>query len=77
MLGLCGQAINSSLLIVGKVFGLTPIQLVFSYAKRYKLVLGITILSMFLLVGARLLVPAAITKLIDTVTTLDRYSTII
>jgi ATP-binding cassette subfamily B protein/subfamily B ATP-binding cassette protein MsbA len=47
---------------------LTPIQLVFSYAKRYKLVLGITILSMFLLVGARLLVPAAITKLIDIVT---------
>jgi ATP-binding cassette subfamily B protein len=47
---------------------LTPIQLVFSYAKRYKLVLGITILSMFLLVGARLLVPAAITRLIETVT---------
>jgi ATP-binding cassette subfamily B protein len=57
------------ILIVGKVLGLTPIQLVFSYAKRYKLVLGITILSMFVLVGARLLIPAAITKLIDTVTT--------
>ncbi len=48
---------------------MTPIQLVFSYAKRYKLELGVTILSMFLLVGARLLVPAAITKLIDIVTT--------
>jgi ATP-binding cassette, subfamily B, bacterial len=47
---------------------LTPIQLVFSYAKRYKLELGITIVSMFLLVGARLLIPAAITKLIETVT---------
>jgi ATP-binding cassette subfamily B protein len=61
--------VKLTLFIVGKVFGLTPIQLVFSYAKRYKLELGITIMSMFLLVGARLLIPAAITKLIETVTT--------
>ncbi len=67
-MGHCVSPENSPLLIVGKVFGLTPIQLVFSYAKRYKLVLGITIVSMFVLVGARLLIPAAITKLIDTVT---------
>ena len=45
-----------------------PIELVFSYARRYKLVLSITILSMFLLVGARLLVPLAIRKLITEVT---------
>ncbi|MGE5123783.1 MAG: ABC transporter ATP-binding protein [Acidobacteriaceae bacterium] len=45
-----------------------PLELVFSYARRYKLVLGITILSMFLLVGARLLVPLAIRKLITEVT---------
>ena len=47
---------------------MTPIQLVFSYAKRYKLALSITIISMFLLVGAQLLVPAAIRNLIDIVT---------
>jgi ABC-type multidrug transport system fused ATPase/permease subunit len=51
-----------------KALRLKPIQLVFSYARRYKLVLTITIISMFLLVGARLLIPAVITKLIDIVT---------
>ncbi len=47
---------------------MTPIQLVFSYAKRYKLALTITIISMFLLVGTQLLVPWAIRNLIDIVT---------
>ncbi len=47
---------------------MTPIQLVFSYARRYKLALSITIISMFLLVGAQLLVPWAIRNLIDIVT---------
>ena len=44
------------------------IQLVFAYAKRYKLVLIVTIISMFLLVGAQLLVPEAIRRLIEIVT---------
>jgi ATP-binding cassette, subfamily B, bacterial len=47
---------------------LTPIQLVFSYARRYKRVLIITIISMFVLVGARLIVPLAIRALIADVT---------
>jgi ATP-binding cassette subfamily B protein len=47
---------------------LTPIQLVLSYAKRYKLALGITILSTFVLVGARLIVPKIIGTLIADVT---------
>ena len=51
-----------------KVIGLKAIQLVFAYAKRYKLVLIITIISMFLLVGAQLLVPEAIRRLIEIVT---------
>ena len=41
-----------------------PIQLVFSYARRYKLVLLITIISMFLLVGVQLLIPWIIRTLI-------------
>ncbi len=45
-----------------------PIQLVFSYARRYKLVLIITIISMFLLVGVQLLVPWIIRTLINNVT---------
>ena len=45
-----------------------PIQLVFSYARRYRLALIITILSMFLLVGVQLLVPWVIRTLINTVT---------
>lgn len=45
-----------------------PIQLVFSYARRYKLVLVITIISMFLLVGVRLGVPAIIRILVENVT---------
>lgn len=45
-----------------------PIQLVFSYARRYKLVLIITIISMFLLVGVQLLIPWIIRKLIANVT---------
>jgi len=47
---------------------LKPIQLVFSYARRYRLALIITILSMFLLVGVQLLVPWVIRTLINTVT---------
>ncbi len=53
---------------VGKVYVLTPIQLVFSYARRYKLVLTITVISMFLLVGLQLLIPWAIRTLINIVT---------
>jgi ATP-binding cassette subfamily B protein len=53
---------------VGKVLSLTPIQLVFSYAKRYKLVLIITVISMFLLVGMQLLIPWIIRALIADVT---------
>ncbi|MFZ2095723.1 MAG: ABC transporter ATP-binding protein [Anaerolineales bacterium] len=45
-----------------------PIQLVFSYAKRYKRVLIITVISMFLLVGTQLLVPWVIRTLIADVT---------
>jgi ATP-binding cassette subfamily B protein len=47
---------------------LKPIQLVFSYARRYKLVLIITVISMFMLVGAQLLVPWVIRTLIADVT---------
>ncbi len=46
-----------------------PIQLVFSYARRYRLVLTITVVSTFMLVGARLYIPQAITQLINVVTT--------
>ena len=45
-----------------------PIQLVFFYAKRYRVVLIITIISMFLLVGVQLLVPWIIRKLVEIVT---------
>jgi ATP-binding cassette, subfamily B, bacterial len=48
---------------------LTPIQLVFSYAKRYKLVLAITIISTLLLVAVQLLIPWAIRSLVTVVTT--------
>jgi len=47
---------------------LKPIQLVFSYARRYKLVLIITIISMFLLVVVQLLIPWIIRTLIINVT---------
>jgi ATP-binding cassette subfamily B protein len=47
---------------------LKPLNLVFSYAKRYKLVLIITIISMFLLVGVQLLIPWIIRTLIADVT---------
>jgi ATP-binding cassette subfamily B protein len=47
---------------------LTPIQLVMSYARRYRLVLGITILSTLLLVGVQLVVPLIIRSLIADVT---------
>ena len=57
-----------NILIVRKVFGLKPIQLVFSYARRYKLVLIITIISMFLLVGVQLLIPWIIRTLVADVT---------
>ena len=45
-----------------------PLQLVFSYARRYRLVLVITVISMFLLVGVQLLVPWIIRTLIADVT---------
>jgi ATP-binding cassette subfamily B protein/subfamily B ATP-binding cassette protein MsbA len=47
---------------------LTPIQLVLFYARRYKLVLAITIISTFALVGTRLLVPRIIGILVADVT---------
>ncbi len=47
---------------------MTPIQLVLSYAKRYKLVLTITILGTLLLVGVQLAVPLIIRQLIADVT---------
>jgi ATP-binding cassette subfamily B protein len=47
---------------------LTPIQLVLFYARRYKLVLTITIISTFVLVGTRLLVPRIIGILVADVT---------
>jgi len=49
-------------------FFLKPIQLVLSYARRYKLVLIITIISMFLLVGVQLLIPWIIRTLVANVT---------
>jgi ATP-binding cassette subfamily B protein len=51
-----------------RLFVLKPLNLVFSYAKRYKLVLIITIISMFLLVGVQLLIPWIIRTLIADVT---------
>ena len=45
-----------------------PIQLVFSYARRYKLYIVITIISMFLLVGMSLAIPWIIRALIADVT---------
>jgi ATP-binding cassette subfamily B protein len=47
---------------------LTPIKLVLSYARRYKLVLIITIISTLLLVGVQLAVPLIIRSLITDVT---------
>jgi len=47
---------------------LKPIQLVFSYARRYKLNIIITIISMFLLVGMSLAIPWIIRALIADVT---------
>jgi ATP-binding cassette subfamily B protein len=47
---------------------LTPIQLVLFYTRRYKLVLTITIISTFVLVGTRLLVPRIIGILVADVT---------
>ena len=61
-------ALDKSLSGIERLFGLKPIQLVFSYARRYKLVLIITIISMFLLVGVQLLIPWIIRTLITDVT---------
>jgi ATP-binding cassette subfamily B protein/subfamily B ATP-binding cassette protein MsbA len=47
---------------------LKPLKLVFSYARHYKLVIIITIISMFLLVGVQLLIPWIIRTLIADVT---------
>src|SRR4030042_3151654 len=49
-------------------YGLKPLKLVLSYARRYKLVLVITIISMFLLVGVQLVIPWIIRTLIAAVT---------
>ncbi len=53
---------------VRKAYRLKPLQLVFSYARRYRRVLVITVISMFLLVGVQLLVPWVIRTLIADVT---------
>ncbi len=45
-----------------------PFQLVFRFARRYKLALALTIISMLLLVGAQLVIPWVIKILISTVT---------
>lgn len=45
-----------------------PFQLVFRFARRYKLALALTITSMLLLVGAQLVIPWVIKVLISTVT---------
>ncbi len=45
-----------------------PIPLVFRFARRYKLALSLTIISMLLLVGAQLVIPWIIKTLISTVT---------
>jgi ATP-binding cassette subfamily B protein/subfamily B ATP-binding cassette protein MsbA len=47
---------------------LKPFQLVFRFARRYKLALALTITSMLLLVGAQLVIPWVIKVLISTVT---------
>jgi ATP-binding cassette subfamily B protein len=57
-----------TILIVRKVPGLKPIQLVLSYARHYKLVLVITIISTLLLVSVQLVVPWVIRDLINEVT---------
>jgi ATP-binding cassette subfamily B protein/subfamily B ATP-binding cassette protein MsbA len=51
-----------------KAHDLKPLKLVFSYARHYKLVLTITIISMFLLVGVQLVIPEVIRRLIAAVT---------
>jgi ATP-binding cassette, subfamily B, bacterial len=51
------------------VFILTPIQLVLSYTRRYKLVLTIAVISTLVLVGVQLAVPWAIRTLVNLVTT--------
>jgi ATP-binding cassette subfamily B protein/subfamily B ATP-binding cassette protein MsbA len=48
---------------------LKPFQLIFTYAKKYKLVLTITTISMFALIGVQLLIPWVIKTLITAVTT--------
>jgi ATP-binding cassette, subfamily B, bacterial len=47
---------------------LKPFQLVFRFARKYKLSLAVTIISMLLLVGAQLVIPWVIKILISTVT---------
>jgi ATP-binding cassette subfamily B protein len=54
--------------VIRKVNRLKPIQLVLTYAKRYKLVLVITIISTLLLVGVQLVVPWIIRMLIADIT---------
>jgi len=55
-------------LIARKASSLKPIQLVLSYARHYKLVLVVTIVSTLLLVGVQLVVPWVIRDLINEVT---------
>ncbi len=49
-------------------FTLKPLELIFSYAKKYKSALTITAISMLLLVGAQLLIPWIVKILISAVT---------
>ena len=49
-------------------FPLKPFQLIFMYAKKYKLALTITAISMLLLVGAQLLIPWIVKVLVAAVT---------
>ncbi len=45
-----------------------PFQLIFKYARKYKVALGITMASMLLLVGAQLIIPWIIKTLVATIT---------
>lgn len=58
-----------------------PFQLIFKYAGKYKVALGVTMISMLLLVGAQLLIPWIIKTLVATITdpiaTLESMDTVI
>jgi ATP-binding cassette, subfamily B, bacterial len=50
---------------------MNPLQIVFMYARRYKVALAVTVVSMILLVGVRLLIPWIIRSMIEMVTAED------